>query len=202
VAAFTGAATLANLQNNEMTQMAVTIIPCLAAVMWIVVIVQRMLTCLSLRSHPLGHALAAFGDMEAVRHSVDDDFAGRTPDQHPLHIGRYWMCYSSAWDTMVQPIDAAVWAYCEQTYANFPLRKRKPAYNQLVLWMQNGTAYILPMTKHQVESSLDHLSRVAPWMNFGYSDKLKDDWNTDRCAFVEAVYERQQFPTRALHQHG
>jgi hypothetical protein len=183
--ALAGAATRANLHNREMTKAVVTAGICLAAVIWLAYVLERMVARMTLRHHPLGRALAASGDMEAVRESVDADFAGRTLDHVSLQIGHHWLCYASAKDAMVQPIDAAVWAYHEQVRIDNAYR------SQLVLWTRNGIAYALPMSEHEVASSIEQLSHAAPWMIFGYSMELKDLWNLDRYDFIDRVDRRR-----------
>jgi hypothetical protein len=58
---------------------------------WIGYVLENVVHRLSLRRHPLGRALAAFGDIKAVQADVDADFAGKFGPL-PLHIGSRWLC--------------------------------------------------------------------------------------------------------------
>jgi hypothetical protein len=185
--AFVWAMTLGKSRTVGPAEVILTGVVSLVAAGWIGYVLENLAHRLSLRGHPLGRALAAFGEIEAVRADVDADFVGKF-DPLPLHIGSRWLCYGSAKQAMVQHLDSVVWAYFEEVHISRSDYKEKW---QLVLWMRNGVAYVLPMRKREAEEAITGLERAAPWINLGYSENLKDAWNLDRYDFIEKVDHRR-----------
>lgn len=53
--------------------------------------------------------------------------------------------------------------------------------------------------EREAEWSIKLLSDAAPWMYFGYSEALKDNWNLDRAGFIESVDQHRKEASRT---HG
>jgi hypothetical protein len=101
---------------------------------------------------------------------------------------------------MLQHLDCVVWAYFEEV--RVPRFDYEITKCQLVLWMRNGVAYVLPMRKREAEEAIARLECAVPWINLGYSDELKDAWNLDRYDFIEKIDQRRANRKFDKHDRG
>jgi hypothetical protein len=64
--------------------------------------------------------------------------------------------------------------------------------NQLIAWDRTGRAAAIVLTKMEVESALEGLQVIAPWLLAGYSQTLKESWNNDREELIALVDQRRK----------
>ena len=153
---------------------------------WLAYLARRYAVRRQLASHPIGNALAALGDLAAVKSDVDADFASQPIDALPLQVGRRFACFARKGQVMVRPLADIVWAYHEVVRHSVNMIPTGRTH-QLVLWKRNGEADVLPVAKSQMEACIQKLSAAAPWLPVGYNDMLKESWNGDRREFIAMV---------------
>ena len=182
---------MANDIRTDGGSVAPGIIICAGAALWIAYVGLRALQRRNVAAHPLGKALAAFGDIEAVSKDIDADLAGTKLEDQPLHVGRRWLCYVWKRHAFVFPLEYVVWAYTERIKHSYNAIPYRVSYH-LMLWGRDGKGRALPMRKRNTAASLQRLRIAAPWLPLGYSEKLKESWNADHAEFLAFVDARRR----------
>jgi hypothetical protein len=159
---------------------------------WMVFVIRGMVKRRRPEGDPLTIQLSKYGAPEDVARELDQDFAGQQFHTHRIYVGQRWVCY--VWNTQVavRRIDTLVWVYLERVKRRMNYIIPLGTTNQMVAWSRDGRGAVLPMRKRKdVEAALRELRRVAPWMLVGYSDSIKESWNSDREDLIALVDERR-----------
>jgi len=165
----------------------------IATAIGMVLVVRIAKRRLSPGLHPVDKELSAFGEPAAVSREIEAAFIGRTFAPRQSQIGGGWFCYVGRGLTIVRRLDRLVWAYrlrvSHRINGIIPYR----VSHDLMLCSRDGSATAIPGPRARLDKELGDLRAAAPWLLFGYSERFKETWNSDRAeliAYVDGVRER------------
>lgn len=147
------------------------------------------------RAAPGGDALSEqlkpYGDPRALAGELDADFAGQSLRPKRLYLGKRWLVYSSG-EPIVRRVDDLVWAYVEAVKVRLNGVIPLGTNYQLAVWERCGRGAALELKKAEAEGALAALSEAAPWMLVGFTEAVKESWNSDREDLLAFVAERRK----------
>ena len=90
-------------------------------------------------------------------------------------------------------LDHLVWAYRLRVWHflnGIPYRLS----HDLMLWNRDGSVTVVPGRKARHDEALEELRAAAPWLPLGYSEAIKETWNSDRAELI-AFVDRARKPS-------
>jgi hypothetical protein len=159
---------------------------------WIVFVIRGVIKRRTPTGDPLDIQLSKHGTPEAIASELEKEFAGQTFRPHQIYVGQRWLCYSWKKQVTICKIDTLVWAYWERIRHSVNFVPTGTTH-QLVAWSRDGRGVALPLRKKKdVELALEALHRAAPWVFVGFTEALKESWNSDREDLIALVDEARQ----------
>jgi hypothetical protein len=149
--------------------------------------------------HPLDKELSAVGESAAAAGEIEAAFMGRTFAPRRSQIAGGWFCYVGRGLTIVRRLDRLVWVYrlrvTHRLNGIIPYR----VSHHLMLWSRDGSVTAISGPRARLDKELEDLRAAASWLLFGYSEPLKETWNSDRAeliAYVDSIRQRAMAPAR------
>jgi hypothetical protein len=177
-------------------RVAVALAEVLIGLAWIYFAIRNAWRRRTPAGEPVAVHLSKSGEPGAVAAQIDQEFGGMPFKPRRIYVGKTWLCYAWKKQVSVFKIDDLVWAYFEKVRRSVNLIPTGTT-KQLVVWRRNGTGAAMPVRKAKdVEQAIAELKQAAPWMLLGYTEALKESWNSDRQDFLAAVDAGRQGGTK------
>ena len=142
--------------------------------------------------NPVDLQLQAIGDMVEVANQIETAFSNQAYRPNHLYLNHRWLCFGRGGVAIIRPIDSLIWTYMETVRHRIQGIIPYRTTNQLIAWDRTGRAAAIVLTKMEVESALEGLQVIAPWLLAGYSQTLKESWNNDREELIALVDQRRK----------
>ena len=155
-------------------------------------IVRIALQRLTPGENALDKELSVFGDPNLVAAEIDVAFAGKRFRPRRVEIAGDWLCYVGKGLTVVRRLDRLIWAYkLRLSHRLNGIIPYRVSYD-LIVWDRDGCATAIPGSSTAIDKTLQNLHVATPWLLLGYSETLKESWNSDRADLILYIDNQRQ----------
>lgn len=138
-------------------------------------------------THPIFKSLGRFGDIEHIAQQVESDrILGESKIGNLIYTERF-VITQGAINFDVMPYSEIVWVYKMVQKGRYGIKSY-----QARICDSTGKEWSVAGKEQQVDAMLNATAARAPWSAKGYSDQIKNLWNTDRQAFVSEIAVRHE----------
>lgn len=172
-----------NLRQNGYFAFITAFLVSIPSIWTLVLMLYRMLAP---RRHPLMRKLAAMGDVNGARASINSEIAG----PNVLKIGRLivtpsWLLSVDFADVNVVRLEDVVWAHKLTV-------RGQGASVQAVIYSRGKTKFEVVGTESQVNQMLHIVADRLPWVSIDYTQALDSAWSSNPDEFVSRVDEARR----------
>lgn len=148
-------------------------------------------------NHPLGKAMAKYGNLDMIKNEINDDFTkcGLVAGSSQATVGEKWVLVPAAGKPALLKLDDVVWIYSTESSSTH--NAIKSTKHGIRAWMNNTTPVDVAMKPDDANQLVGYVSQRAPWAYTGFDGKLMLRWAASPREVVQEVEQRKRNKSKA-----
>ena len=154
-------------------------------------VISFMKSSTDMYRHSIFKKLALYGEVEAVENEINNAFSSpNTKIIGKVTVAGPWISIKKAFSTQFVKSDDVLWIYKKITKHSYNFIPTGKSY-ELLVYFRNKSVSVVKMKEKHVDSAIDSIYQVAPWVVVGYSDDINSIWKKQFDTFVSEVESRK-----------